>query len=98
LSGRVLKLTLTQTLRQDVELPDSWRPLTFANFKGDPVVWYEGESIREDRQPHEGPRPAVKVRLIWLLFTGDVVPDKARYIGSDIFGATRSLVVHCYVE
>jgi len=83
--SRILKLPLVQTLRQDVEMPTNWRPLRFGNQNGDPMLWIE---------EHEGGKT---VRLIYLLFTGDFIPLGVRYVGTDFFGASKELVVHCYV-
>ncbi len=69
-----------------MSLPEDWRPLKFANQTGTATLWAEGDLDKP-----------TKVRLIYLLFTGDFVPEGVRYIGTDFFGASKELVVHCYV-
>lgn len=87
LSRVIWKQSLEQVPTQAVELPEQWRPLSFGNQQGTPVLWFEAEPV-----------DAVKSRLVFLVFTGEPVPDKARYVGTTTFGQDGFIVVHCYVR
>jgi len=64
-----------------------WRPLSFGNQEGTPVIWYEAETTAH-----------TKARVVYLVFTGEHVPEGARYVGTATFGQGGSIVVHCYVK
>lgn len=72
---------------QVIDPPREWRPLRFGNQGGTPTLWAEVD-----------PTQGTKARVVWLLFTGDEVPDGARFVGTAFFGATGELVVHCYIR
>lgn len=72
---------------QVIDLPQSWRPLKFGNQHGTPVIWFENDTESDTVQ-----------RVIHLAFTGDDVPPKSRYIGTEFFGQGGSIVVHAYVS
>lgn len=84
--SRVLKQTLKHEKVQTVSFPSQWRPLAFANQNGDPTLWFEGDDKSE-----------YTFRAIHLVFTGEEVPLKARYLGTATFGIGGAIVVHCYV-
>jgi hypothetical protein len=85
LSRTIWKTALKTEKTQVIEVPEDWRPLRFDNQKGDPTIWYECD-----------PTSPKKQRVIFTVFTGETVPDGARYIGTATFGANDFLVVHCY--
>jgi hypothetical protein len=70
-----------------MEVPSEWRPLSFANQTGTPVIWFEAELTA----------PLVQ-KVVFLVFTGESVPENAKYIGTATFGANGFIVVHCYVR
>lgn len=70
-----------------MHLPSVWRPLRFGNQNGTPVIWFEADKFA-DLKPH----------AIHLVFTGEEVPEHARYIGTETFGVSGAIVVHCYVQ
>lgn len=78
---------MKQEKTQVIEVPSEWRPLSFANQNGDPVLWFEANPLT-DKVP----------RVAFLVFTGESVPEDARYIGTATFGANGFIVVHCYVR
>lgn len=85
MSRRILKTALAHEKSQVVELPTSWRPLRFANQKGSPTIWYEADG------------DSLSPRAVYLIFTGEEVVPKSRYLGTDFFGLDGSFVVHCYI-
>lgn len=72
---------------QVIDLPSEWRPLSFGNQEGSPVLWYEAD-----------PASAPRARVLYLVFTGEAVPPGARYVGTATFGMGGFIVVHCYVR
>lgn len=72
---------------QTISVPSEWRPLSFANQSGTPVIWFEAE-----------PTSPMKERLVFLMFTGDPAPDLGRYLGTATFGQNGFIVIHCYIS
>lgn len=75
-------------MRQTIEVPSVWRPLSFQNQNGDPTIWFEANNNSPD-----------KTRLVILAMTGDEVPEQGyRYVGTAMFGVGHDFVAHCYVQ
>jgi hypothetical protein len=72
---------------QTIDTTKTWRPLSFYN-KGDgtPMIDFEAETSS-----------SLAIRTVFLLFSGDDVPEGTRYIGSAAFGGNGTLIVHAYV-
>lgn len=87
LSRVIWKTTLRQEKTQTIEVPEEWRPLSFGNQGGDPVLWYEAEPMAEKVQ-----------RVVFLAFTGEEAPQGAKFIGTQFFGLGGFIVIHCYVK
>lgn len=87
MSKVIWKAPLQQEKTQVVTLPSVWRPLSFGNQEGTPVLWFECD-----------PRSDKKDRVVFLVFTGEEPPKDARFIGTATFGQGGFLVVHCYVK
>lgn len=86
MSNRIFKHELKHEQTQVIDLPRTWRPLRFGNQQGTPVIWFENDTGSDTVQ-----------RVIHLVFTGEDVPPKARYLGTDFFGVGGAIVVHCYI-
>lgn len=82
---RILKQKLVHEKVQTISFPRTWRPLKFENQNGDATIWFEGD-----------PDTEYTFRLIYLVFTGESVPEGARYLGTAFFGTTGELVIHAY--
>lgn len=78
---------------QVIDPPSDWRPLRFGNQDGTATIWFEAD-----------PDVGTKARVVYLIFTGEAVPPKARYVGTDTFGAggiynsANTIVIHCYIQ
>lgn len=87
MSRVIWKTSLDHAPMQVIDPPSEWRPLRFGNQEGTPTIWYEAD-----------PDTGTKARVVYLVFTGEAVPENARYIGTAMFGANGFIVVHCYVR
>jgi hypothetical protein len=87
LSKVIWKKVLEQAPAQMVDFPAIWRPLSFANQGGDACLWFEAEKTSEPK-PH----------IVYLVFTGEAVPENAKFVGTALFGVGGMFVVHCYVR
>lgn len=87
MSRKIWKTALDHAPFQVIDPPSEWRPLSFGNQEGTPVLWFEAD-----------PTTPTKARVVFLVFTGEHVPEGARYVGTETFGQGGSIVVHCYVK
>lgn len=87
MSRVIWKAELTQEKAQVALLHSVWRPLSFGNQEGTPVLWFEADTDS----------PKVQ-RLVFLVFTGEIPPAKAKYVGTATFGQGGWIVIHCYVQ
>jgi hypothetical protein len=86
MARRILKYPLEHALIQTIDTPKVWRPLAFKNQNGTATVWADSDATTE-----------VVQRVIYLAMTGEATPENAKYIGTEFFGASKEIVIHCFV-